>query len=133
MNSTKSVALLCVFLGAAVLVLHREPADDGLAIVIPESNSIDFKEDANQSSGQSTPQKNDAVTQFLIVPHTIRNCSWCEYDRVQIFPKWRNMGYTIADPIDESPGITGNRYPWYEIYGQDGERVVHVGSLSKLR
>jgi hypothetical protein len=69
----------------------------------------------------------------LVVPHFASWCSVCKTDKAVVFPKWLKVGWSIADPLDETRRPLRNTYPWYEIYDENGKVTTHLGSLSTFK
>jgi len=112
----------------AIELLEKVPLPDNLVPGAPQEvaqEPVAEKPVPKEPEKPAAPEKQKMV----VVQHTMNGCGWCDYDKRRILPTWAAIGYTIKT-VDEKSGIPGKSYPYYEIYGPNGEVQSHVGSLS---
>ena len=68
------------------------------------------------------------VAKPRLIMHTINGCPPCEADK-RCIVNW--IDTWDVEILNDSPGASGQRYPWYEVEELDGTRFQFVGQLSR--
>lgn len=117
-------------------VVLEQPVDlNGSGEKRPEPNN-DSGSVAPRSEPKPEPKAEPKVeaekTVNTVIVHSIDNCVWCIRDKRDVLPGWKAQGWKIVLPNtkdgNEVP-VSGQLYPWYEVYDNNGVRKVHIGSL----